>query len=130
MSADVWSRPTLSDLNEVLESVGREPAGADLRSVPRLELCVPAEVRTLRGNTIPAMTREISRGGLGLLTRGSLNPGPCRVKMSSDTREFNYRVEIEWCRPTENGMWLSGGRFVMNAPDDPAESADPAEPVA
>ncbi|NNJ28090.1 PilZ domain-containing protein [Alienimonas chondri] len=114
MSADVWSRPTLSDLHEVLESVGQESPDAELRTVPRLQLCVPAEVTTLRGNTVSAMTREISRGGLGLLTRGSLNRGYCRVKMSSETREFNYRVEIEWCRPTETGMWLSGGRFVTD----------------
>jgi len=114
MSADVWSRPTLSDLHEVLESIGQNPPEAESRAVPRLELCVPAEVKTLRGNTIPAMTREISRGGLGLLTRGQLMVGYCRVKMASETREFDYRVEIEWCRPTENGMWLSGGRFVTD----------------
>ena len=115
MPADVWSRPTLSDLHEVLASVGQDPPVADLRSVPRLELCVPAEVKNLRGNVVPAMTREISRGGLGLLTRGALSLGYCRVKMASETREFDYRVEIEWCRPTDNGMWLSGGRFVTEA---------------
>ena len=114
MPADVWSRPTLTDLHAVLESVGRHDPAADQRAVPRLELCVPAEVKTMRGNTVPAMTREISRGGLGLLTRGSLTPGYCRVKMASETREFDYRVEIEWCRPTENGMFLSGGRFVTD----------------
>ena len=112
MPADLWSRPTLADLHEVLESVHSGPPDADQRAVPRLELCVPAEVKTLRGNTVPAMTREISRGGLGLLTRGRLNVGFCRVKMSSETREFDYRVEIEWCRPTEHALWLSGGRFV------------------
>ncbi len=112
MPADVWSRPTLTDLHEVLASVGHGPPDSDQRTVPRLELCVPAEVKTIRGNSVPAMTREISRGGLGLLTRGRLNLGDCRVKMASETREFDYRVDIEWCRPTENGMWLSGGRFV------------------
>ncbi|MFH5803676.1 PilZ domain-containing protein [Alienimonas sp. DA493] len=118
MPADVWSRPTLSDLHEVLESIEKDPPAADQRAVPRLELCVPAEVKTLRGNTVPAMTREISRGGLGLLTSGRLNVGYCRVKMSSETREFDYRVEIEWCRPTETGLWLSGGRFVTDVLPD------------
>ena len=109
---DAFARPTLRDLHAVLESIGRPEAFADHRSVPRLELCVPAEVRTARGNTVACMTREISRGGLGLLSRGSLTPGFCRVKMASETREFDYRVEIEWCRPADNGMFLSGGRFV------------------
>ena len=109
---DAFSRPTLKDLHAVLESIGRAETFADHRAIPRLELCVPAEVRTGRGNTVPAMTREISRGGLGLLTRGSLTPGFCRVKMASETREFDYRVEIEWCRPADNGMFLSGGKFV------------------
>ncbi|MEM9702082.1 MAG: PilZ domain-containing protein [Planctomycetota bacterium] len=118
MSADVWSRPTVADLHEVLESIGREVPPDELRTVPRLELCVPAEVKTMRGNTVSAMTREISRGGLGLITRGSLTRGYCRVTMNSETREFNYRVEIEWCRPTENGMWLSGGRFVTDVLPD------------
>ena len=109
---DAFSRPTLKDLHAVLESIGRDEPYADQRAVPRLELCVPAEVKTARGNTVAAMTREISRGGLGLITRGALAPGYCRVKMASETREFDYRVEIEWCRPTDNGMFLSGGKFV------------------
>ena len=112
MPTDAWSRPTLRDLHAVLESVGSPEPFDDQRTVPRLELCVPAEVRTARGNTVPAMTREISRGGIGLLTRGSLTPGYCRVKMASETREFDYRVEVEWCRPVDNGMFLSGGKFV------------------
>ena len=112
---DAWSRPTLKDLHAVLESIGRDEPPADQRAVPRLDLCVPAEVKTARGNTVPAMTREISRGGLGLITRGSLTPGFCRVKMASETREFDYRVEVEWCRPTDNGMFLSGGKFVTDA---------------
>lgn len=34
------------------------------------------------------------------------------VKMASETREFYYRVQIEWCMPCDNGMFLSGGRFL------------------
>jgi hypothetical protein len=32
--------------------------------------------------------------------------------MASDTRQYEYRVLIEWCYPCENGMFLSGGRFL------------------
>lgn len=44
-----------------------------------------------------------------------------RLRMASETREFNYRVRIEWCTPCENGMFLSGGRFV---PDEAGETAE------
>lgn len=108
---DPWSRPTLDDLRSVLESIGK----ADVehgRNAERLELSVPAEVTTARGNTISAMTREISRFGIGLLHRGSVSPGEVTIRMASETRQFEYRVLLEWCHPCENGMFLSGGRFL------------------
>lgn len=111
MSSDPWSRPDLEDLRSVLESIGKSDSDHH-RSVERLELSVPAEVTTFRGNSISAMTREISRFGIGLLHKGSVTPGEVTVRMASDTREFEYRVLIEWCRPCANGMFISGGRFL------------------
>jgi hypothetical protein len=32
--------------------------------------------------------------------------------MASETRQFEYRVRIEWCDACENGMFMSGGRFL------------------
>ena len=113
MSQDPWSRPTIEDLREVLESIGR-PEVTNLRNNERLELSVPAEIKTLRGNTISAMTREISRTGIGMLHRGSLSPGETTVRMASETREFEYKVMIEWCHPCDNGMFMSGGKFMSN----------------
>ncbi len=78
----------------------------------RLELSVPAEITTHRGNTIAAMTREISRFGIGLLHRGALSPGEVTVRMASETRQFEYRLLVEWCTPCDNGMFISGGRFL------------------
>jgi len=118
MSDDLWSRPSLNDLRTVLESIGKSDVEHG-RAAERLELSVPAEITTSRGNTISAMTREISRHGIGLLHRGSLSPGEVNVCMASETREFNYRVSIEWCQPCENGMFLSGGRFVTKS-EEPA----------
>lgn len=111
MPDDLWSRPTLDDLRAVLESIGRSDMDHG-RSVERMELSVPAEITTSRGNTIAAMTREISRQGIGLFHRGAVQPGEVMVCMASDTREFKYRVHIDWCHPCENGMFISGGRFV------------------
>ncbi|MCP4786552.1 MAG: PilZ domain-containing protein [Fuerstiella sp.] len=111
MTQDPWSRPTLEDLKDVLESIGK-PDVTNLRTNERLELSVPAEIKTQRGNTISAMTREISRTGIGMLHRGSVSPGEATVRMASETREFEYRVLIEWCHPCDNGMFMSGGRFL------------------
>lgn len=113
MSTDPWSRPTLTDLRGVLESIGKSDVEHG-RSTDRLDLSVPAEITTSRGNTISAMTREISRHGIGLLHRGPVNPGEVTVRMASETREFEYRVVVEWCHPCGNGMFLSGGRFLTS----------------
>jgi hypothetical protein len=111
MAGDPWSRPTLGDLKKILESI--EPSDVEHnREAERIELSVPAEVITARGNLVAAMTREISRTGIGLIHKGSINPGDVRVKLASDTREFEYSVRLEWCHPCEGGMFLSGGRFL------------------
>ena len=111
MSTDPWGRPTIDDLKRILENIG-ESDETHNREIERIELSVPAEITTSRGNTISAMTREISRSGLGLLHRGSVSPGEVMVKLASDTRDFEYRVRLEWCTPCEGGMFLSGGRFL------------------
>jgi hypothetical protein len=108
---DPWSRPTLEDLRHILEHIGQSNDEHN-RVAERLELSVPAEVTTQRGNTVSAMTREISRYGIGLLHRGYITPGDVTVRMASETREFKYRVRLEWCHPAQNGMFLSGGRFL------------------
>jgi len=108
---DPWSRPTLKDLQEILENL-HKPDTDNRRNVDRLELSVPAEIVTARGNTIAAMTREISRSGIGILHRGSISPGEVTIKMAGDSQTFEYRVVIEWCTPCDNGMFMSGGRFL------------------
>jgi len=114
MSHDPWARPTVEELRRVLDAIEQAP---DLhnRAVERIDLSVPAEVVTSRGNIVPAMTREISRSGIGLFHRGSLSIGEVTVKLASDTREFEYRVRLEWCYPCEGGMFMSGGRFLGKA---------------
>ena len=116
MEETPWSRPSIEDLKHVLESFGNSDA-VNVREVDRLELSVPAEIKTSRGNTIAAMTREISRQGLGLLHKGMLNPGEVTVKLASETREFEYRVKIMWCTPCDNGMFISGGEFLTKPED-------------
>lgn len=111
METDPWARPNLDELKRILESIGRSEENHN-RAAERIELSVPAEITTSRGNTVAAMTREISRFGVGLVHRGSLTPGEVTVKLASDTRQFEYKVQLEWCHPVEGGMFLSGGRFL------------------
>lgn len=115
MSTDPWKRPSVEELRAVLESIGRSDVD-HARVAERLELSVPAEVLTPRGNIVSAMTREISRFGIGLLHRGHISPGEVTVRMASETRQFEYRVQIEWCRPCDQGMFMSGGRFLNTQP--------------
>jgi hypothetical protein len=103
----------LDELKEVLSHI-EKVCDVNHREAERLSLSVPAEVVTARGNTVSAMTREISRDGLGLLHRGAITPGEVTVRMASEDRQFVYRVAIEWCHPCENGMFLSGGRILPN----------------
>jgi hypothetical protein len=114
--SDPWSRPTLEDLKAILENIGKGDEDHN-RAAERLDLSVPAEMVTSRGSTVPAMTREISRFGIGLLHRGSVTPGEVTVKMASDTREYRYLVKLEWCSPCENGMFMSGGQFLGKLDD-------------
>lgn len=111
MSSDPWSRPSVDDLKRILESIGQSTETHN-RTVERIELSVPAEITTARGNVVAAMTREISRTGIGFLHKGAISVGDVTVKLASDTREFEYRVTVEWCIPCEGGMFLSGGRFL------------------
>lgn len=103
----------MDDLRLVLESIEKAPTD-NSRTAERLVLSVPAELITSRGNSISAVTREISRSGIGLLHRGSVTPGEVTVKVASESRQFEYRVLIEWCQPCENGMFISGGHFLVN----------------
>lgn len=123
MTDDPWSRPTLKDLQQILENIEKNN-GLNMRETDRLELSVPAEIITNRGNTVEAMTREISRDGMGLLHRGSLNPGQVIVKMSSETKNFEYKVKIEWCHPVERGMFFSGGRFIKDQEGNRAKGTE------
>lgn len=113
MSLDPWSRPSETDVKHILESIEKKQV-LDMRETERLNLSVPAELISLRGNTIDAVTREVSRNGLGLLHRGMIQPGEVTVKMKTEDRNYTYRVLIEWCIPCERGMFMSGGRFLRD----------------
>ena len=111
---DPFSRPTIDDLRLVLDSIGKAEC-TNLRANERLELSVPAEIKTQRGNTISAMTRDISHTGIGMLHRGGVPLDVVTVRMASEDRQFEYQVRLMWCVPCDNGMFISGGKFISGA---------------
>jgi len=116
MTSDPWSRPTSEDLKRVIAAL--EPpsgGGVNTRQAERLNFAVPAEIKTPRGGTVPAITREISSSGIGLLHRGSIPLDEVTIRIASESRDYFYRVQIEWCTPCDEGMFLSGGRFLPSA---------------
>lgn len=117
---DPWSRPQLADLQAfAAEHEPSDPGSRTYRrSAERLELSVPAEITTSRGSVVPALTRDISRFGIGLLFRGMIQPGEITVKMASDTREYRYKVELLWCQHFKNGLFAAGGKFLSRVDDD------------
>ncbi len=113
MEDDYFSAPTFTDLRKVEESFRGEKKKNYRRKDERLSLNVPAQITTQRGNTVSALTRDISKKGIGLLHRGSLTPNQeVLIRMASETREYQYRLLIIWCQPCTNGMCISGGKFI------------------
>lgn len=108
-------RPEITDIKRIAKSF-EVYHGDDRRIAERLELTVPGEIRTSRGNIVLVLTRNISRFGVGLIHRGLITPQKeVQLTLRSDTREFVYNVMIEWVEPQPNGFCISGGKFVPKA---------------
>lgn len=85
----------------------------DRRNAERLELTVPATIKTSRGNIINALTLNISRFGIGLCHRGIIQPNQeITVEMYSDKRRFTYRVQLKWVLLCSNNICRSGGTIL------------------
>ena len=82
------------------------------RFLERIELTLPAVIKTQHGKTIQATTREINRFGIGFIHGQPILIGEAAVRISSDAREYCYQVSIEWCVPCENGGFHSGCRIL------------------
>ena len=98
-------------LRDILDSI--EQAGVtERRTRTRVEVVIPSEIKSPKGTAVKATTREINSFGVGLQHRGPVFLGEASLKLSSDSREYCYRVAIEWCVPCGGGMFQSGCRFL------------------
>lgn len=63
----------------------------------------------------PAMSSDVSPGGLRLVTRESLIPGallPARIGLHGTGEACALTVEVVWCRPLADGRWQSGLKIL------------------
>ncbi len=107
-SAPRMNRQSLREILESIEQVGVP----ERRARTRVEVVIPTEIQTSSGNTVKGTTREINRFGVGLQHQGPVFLGEASLKLSSDSREYLYRVAVEWCEPCGGGMFQSGCRFL------------------
>ncbi len=117
-SPDPWGRPQLSEVHSMhFEDTNDTHIK---RAAMRLELTVPTTVTVGRGNQVPGLTRNISRYGICVVLCGHGSPMPedeVIVSMSSDSREYKYRVLVKWVRREADKM-LFGGKFLSKIEDN------------
>ncbi len=92
-----------------------------------MELKISAQIITDAGNIVAAMTRDVSRAGIGLFHRGAIPLGKVTVKMRSEKREFEYDVIIRWCKQIYEKFWMSGGEFASKKGTPEPEEPDSFE---
>ena len=87
----------------------------DRRAEPRHPFFRPVSIQPASNPDcrFSAFAREISRTGIGLLHNMPLQPGQVRLTVASTHGEaLCVTAEVVWCRPSGEGWYLSGCRFV------------------
>ena len=82
------------------------------RSESRHPFFCPVAILSDHGKNWSAFAREISRSGIGLLHNMPLEPGEVTLQISIPSGPKKFRTQIVWCRPSGEGWYLSGGRFL------------------
>ncbi len=78
-----------------------------------------------RGESPLARVRDISAGGIGLLTGCRIRPGSVLVlRLFSESQGMSrpLLVRIIHSHPQPDGQWLSGGAFVRRLSDEDLEA--------
>jgi hypothetical protein len=77
---------------------------------------------------IPAVVRDISENGIGLVHEVPLDPGEVVLRIPvADQRVVCARVKLAWCRAAMKHCYVSGGPFIEAFVDDPAERLMPSK---
>jgi|GEM_PF-741524 len=95
----------------------------DSRGDVRYPLNRPVVIHTA-GQTIKALTREISRSGIGLTHKEPLERGECHLTAALHSGHVaRIPISVRWCQRLDDEWYISGAMFLV---DNAAEQlADP-----
>ncbi len=106
-----WSALTYQDL-AATEFLKAKFIKVERRRAERLDLSLPATIITARGASIPAITRDISRHGIGVLMHGLMQPGEeATVRMTGETQQYEYPVVVRHCNHFEENKFFVGMEY-------------------
>lgn len=85
----------------------------------RLTPEMAAELSFADEDQVSVTVRDVSSSGVGFLHRHPvrLQPASMRVK-SVEGDDLNFPVVMEWCRPCDNGLYMSGASYVRDPESD------------
>lgn len=68
------------------------------------------------GRTYSAFSRDISSSGIGLLHNMPLDTTEATLTIAGgESGPLTLRAKIQWCQPTGEGWYISGGEFLNEA---------------
>lgn len=77
------------------------------------------------GQTIKALTREISRSGIGLTHKAPLARGECHLTAVLQCGQVaRIPISVRWCQQLDDGWFISGAQFRV---DDAPQQLDAAD---
>ncbi len=105
---------SISELHALLFT-SRSDDGCDTRSTGRFSFFTPVTLHSLiePARNLSAFTRDLSRGGVGLLHNYPIERGlVSEVLFRCRDVDIRKPAEAAWCRPAGEGWYLSGWRFL------------------
>ncbi len=77
---------------------------------------------------VKALTREVSRSGIGLTHRAPLQRGECHLIAALHTGDIAHiPISVRWCQKLDDEWYISGAMFLV---DDVAQQLIAAEKLA
>ena len=90
----------------------------DERKHVRFPIVRPVLITTA-GARCFGLSREISRGGIGLMHQANLPLVHCSLVISlADASVSRIPIRMVWCRPLAEGWFTSGAQFLVEADAD------------
>jgi hypothetical protein len=112
-------KPTAAKLDEnelqTLLASAREGDEAERRVDQRFPFFAPVTLRPAAAIDRPqtAYARELSQGGIGLLHFVPFEIGQVfQITIQNEAFNWKKRCEVQWCKSTGDGWFLSGCRFI------------------